>query len=150
MNSEPNSEPNTSGLILARVYLAVVGLLYIVLALWCSIEPKQTSQQVGFTLNGDSGSSEFITIYGGLEFGMALIFLLPLIRAEATRFALLNCLVIHGSLVVFRAATLLIYRDVGATTAKLAIGEWVIFLLGLVLLAFFQRSKPEGQLSVMR
>lgn len=117
---------------IARVFLAFVGLLYLALAIWCSIAPNPVSQKVGFTLNGDSGRSEFITVYGGLEFGLALLFLLPLLNTEATRFSLLSCILIHGSLVAFRSASLLLNRGFGSTTGKLAVGEWVILLLASV------------------
>lgn len=117
---------------IARIYLAVVGLLYLGLAGWCSFAPAQTSHKVGFVLDGDAGASEFITVYGGLEFGLALIFLLPLLNADAARFSLLTCVLIHGSLVAFRSVSLLIYRDAGTMTRQLAIGEWAILLTALI------------------
>lgn len=114
---------------MTRFYLAVVGLLYIGLALWCSFDPATTSKKVGFTLNGDSGQSEFLTVYGGLEFAMGLIFLLPLLRPEATSFSLLSCLLIHGSLVAFRTISFVLYRNISGMTTSLATGEWVILIV---------------------
>lgn len=114
---------------IARIYLTVVGLLYLALAVWCSFDPQTTSKKVGFELQGGTGRSEFLTVYGGLEFGMALAFLLPWLKPDATEFALLACLVMHASLVVFRSISLLLNEDVGQMTYQLAIGEWVILLL---------------------
>ena len=45
----------------AKIFLAVVGLVYLALALWCSIDPKTTSEKVGFQLQPGSGQSEFVT-----------------------------------------------------------------------------------------
>ncbi len=49
-----------------RIFLAIVGAAYILLAGWCSLMPDKTSKAVGFTLQPGSGQSEFLTVYGGL------------------------------------------------------------------------------------
>ena len=120
----------------ARVFLAIAGVLYAGLGIWCTLAPKSTSRKVGFSLEGDSGMSEFITVYGGLEVGLALIFLLPLYSPEATRYSLLSCLLVHACLVIFRAGSLLLHRDFGPFTLKLAAGEWIIFLAALAIWFF--------------
>ena len=61
---------------LERAFLAIVGALYAGLAAWCAVAPASTSKTVGFELQGGSGRSEFLTVYCGLELGMALVFLL--------------------------------------------------------------------------
>ena len=60
-------------MIRAKIFLAVVGLVYLALALWCSIDPATTSEKIGFQLQPGSGQSEFVTIYGGLELALSLI-----------------------------------------------------------------------------
>lgn len=116
---------------MAKIYLTIVGLLYAGLAVWCVTAPVTTSAKVGFTLNGDTGRSEFMTVYGGLEFGLALVFLLPLVRSGSVSLILLNCILIHASLVAFRLISLAMYRDAGSTTYKLAGGELLILLVGI-------------------
>lgn len=128
---------------MARIYLTIVGLLYAALAVWCVTAPVTTAAKVGFTLDEDTGRSEFMTVYGGLEFGLALVFLLPLIRSGATSLALLNCILIHASLVVFRVASLLMYREAGSTTYKLAGGELLILLAG-VCVWYFTSAESRG------
>jgi hypothetical protein len=125
---------------LPRLYLAAIGLLYLALAFWCTFDPETTSQKVGFTLNGDSGRSEFMTVYGGLEFGMAVIFLMPFVRPDLLTGSLLACVAIHAALVVFRGISLVMYSDFAAFTGRLAIGEWVIFLIGLAVCFFELRG----------
>ena len=115
-----------------KIYLLIVGLTYLGLAIWCATAPATTSAEVGFTLQGDSGRSEFITVYGGLEFGMALLFLIPWLRSEWLPFSLLACVLIHGSLVLFRTASFLGHSNIEPLTQKLALGEWVIFLTGAI------------------
>jgi hypothetical protein len=125
-----------------RVFLAGVGILYAYLAAWCSLSPQETSNLVGFTLQPGSGQSEFLVVYGGLELGLALILLWPLIRPEAAKLALVNCTLIHGCLVVFRTASFGMFTGIQPMTWKLAAGEWVIFLAGALLL-WATRKRPN-------
>jgi hypothetical protein len=113
---------------MARIFVSLVGGLYVLLGLYCSLLPARASKTVGFQLLPGSGQSEFVTVYGGLEVGMGLIFLWPLIRPGETEFAIRACLMIHGCLVLFRGIGFAMFRELEPITYKLAIGEWVIFL----------------------
>lgn len=125
---------------LARIYLALVGLLYAGLAAYCSLKPADAARKVGFERLGDSGKSEFLTVYGGLEFGLALLLLAPLVRPATTGYALFACIAVHGSLVAFRAVSVALHRDISPFTTRLAVGEWVIFLLSLAVWWWVRRS----------
>ena len=124
---------------IAKTYLVIVALLYLGLALWCSFQPNVTSEKVGFQLVGGSGKSEFLTVYGGLEFGLALVLLASLAKPETVGFGVIACVLIHASLVVFRSIGFFYFRDFESITYKLAIGEWVITLVGIAII--FVRSK---------
>jgi hypothetical protein len=115
-------------------FLTAIGVLYAGLALWCSFQPRVTSQTVGFELVPGSGQSEFLTVYGGLELGLALIFLWPWVRPQSTEFALTSCLLVHACLVLFRTASFLTYSGISTSTYKLAAGEWVIFVASAILM----------------
>ena len=122
-----------------RIFLAVVGAAYLLLAVWCSLRPAQTSQSVGFTLSPGSGQSEYLVVYGGLELGLGIVFLWPLFDAERSAFALSVCLILHGCLVLFRSAGFLLYSGIHTTTYILAVVEWSIFL-GAAALTWWRRS----------
>ena len=109
-----------------KIFLAVVGVAYIVLAAWCAIRPDQTSSSVGFELNSGAGQSEFPVVYGGLELALGLAFLLLLVREEYLPFALLLCLIFHVCLVVFRTISFAMFAGIPSTTYILAGVEWVI------------------------
>ena len=121
-------------MMISRIYLALIGIVYLYLAGWCSLMPVQTSGLVGFELKPGSGQSEFLVIYGGLELAMALIFLLPLIRPSQLQSSLLTCLIIHACLVQFRTVSFFMYGDIQPMTQKLALYEWLIFLSAAVLM----------------
>ena len=112
----------------ARIFLAVVGLTYIYLAAWCSLQPAQTSQLVGFDLKAGSGQSEFLVIYGGLELALALLFLRPFVQPKQLQASLQSCLIIHACLVLFRSASFFMYSGIPSMTRNLAFYEWMIFL----------------------
>lgn len=122
---------------LARLFLAAVGVLYLTLAVWCSIDSSGTSELVGFTLLPGSGQSEFLTVYGGLEMALGIIFLWPLYRREHTDCSLWVCLVLHGCLVVFRSIGFVSFDEFTTMTYKLAAGEWAIF--GTTLAIYWRR-----------
>lgn len=115
----------------SRLFLTLVGLAYGGLALWCVARPQQTSASVGFRLTPGSGESEYLVVYGGLQVGLGLWFLLPWLRPHETFSTLLACLTIHASLVAFRSLGFLWYSGFGATTYAIAAVEWLI-LLGAV------------------
>ncbi|MFK7765701.1 MAG: DUF4345 family protein [Mariniblastus sp.] len=125
---------------IAKIYLIAAALVYFALAIWCSVSPGVTSDKVGFELKGGSGQSEFMTVYGGLEFGLALILLCSVFRSDTTTFGLIACILIHGSLVLFRTISIFLFDGIEPMTYKLATGEWVIFLLGLAILWFSRNS----------
>lgn len=117
---------------MARLFLICVGIAYIGLGIWCAASPESTSNAVGFELKPGSGQSEFLTVYGGLEVGLGLVFLWPLFRPDEVRFPLAVCVVVHASLVGFRTLGFFLYSDVGSTTWILAAIEWSIFVSSAV------------------
>ena len=129
-------------MIFSKIFLALSGMLYAGLAVWCSVSPAVTSEKVGFEIKPGSGQSEFLTIYGGLEMGMALIFLLPLVHSEFLFSSMIACVLIHACLVAFRTIGFFLYSDFSSITYKLAAGEWVILILGIICLLSFKESAP--------
>ena len=118
----------------AKIYLLAVASIYFGLAIWCSVSPTTTSQKVGLAIKGGSGQSEFMTVYGGLEFGIACVFALGVVRSETVGLAVLACVIIHGALVLFRSMSFFMFRDIDSFTYKLAAGEWLITILGVAIL----------------
>lgn len=113
---------------LVRIFLAVVGAAYAVLALWCALLPRSTSRSIGYELQPGGGQSEYFVVYGGLQVALGLIFLAPLLRPEYAMPSLEACLLIHALLVLMRTISFFLYPGIGSTTYFLAASEWVIFL----------------------
>ncbi len=113
---------------MVRAFLAGVGILYLVLAVICSVRPMQSARLVGLEIRPGSGQSEFLTLYGGLEFALGVLFLLPILRPAQAEAAIWTCLILHAGLVIFRSVSFLMYSGIEPATYKLAVGEWLIFL----------------------
>jgi len=111
-----------------RIYLTIVGLAYLGLAAWCAVQPAKTAAAVGFQLQPGSGQSEYFTVYGGLQTALGLLFLWPWLRSGDAGFVLGQCVAIHGTLVVFRAVSFVMYAGIPQMTYLLAATEWIIFL----------------------
>lgn len=127
----------------ARIYLAIVGLLYAGLALYCAGKPAEAARKVALAPDGAAGRSEFFTVYGGLEFGLAIALLLPLVLSGMTAYALYMCIAVHAALVVFRGISIAWYRpslDPSLLYTRLVIGEWVILLSAVAVWWFFVRK----------
>lgn len=125
---------NQSSAVPARIFLLLAGLLYLALAVYCTVRPQAAAETVHLAPEGAGGQSEFLVIYGGLELAMAVLFILPVFGLYPQRPALITFLVIHGLLVSFRTVSFFLYGPLPSSTTKLAIGEWVLFIGGLLLL----------------
>ena len=127
----------------ARIFLAMVGSVYLALATWCSMAQERTAKAVGFELTGGSGQSEFLVVYGGLELALGVAFVMPLLRKKMDpRPALQLCTLVHGCLVAFRSVSFSLFVEIGSTTYLLAGGEWLLFLASAFLL---RRREPAGR-----
>lgn len=125
---------------LIKIFLTVVGLLYVALGVWCAAAPATTSKKVGLERINESGRSEFFTVYGGLEVGLGATLIVLAAQSSTLSSGLIACLLIHGGLVLFRAISFSLYDAMKGLTLNLAIGEWVIFLASLALLIASRRS----------
>jgi hypothetical protein len=116
--------------------LLTIGVVYVLLGVWCTLRPSVTSEAVGFRLVGDGGKSEFVTVYGGLEVGLGLAMIVTAVVPELRPGGLVFALVLSAALPCFRIPTLLTL-SVPRTTWILA-GVEVVFV-ALLLLAWLRR-----------
>lgn len=115
-------------------YLAFNAVLYTLFAAWCALAPKQTSEFLGLTYSTPAGESEYLTVYGGLQAGLAVFFALATFLPEHRKSALLMSLALYGGLVALRtiAGLRLGFGELG--NARFAYGlELVLLIVALVL-----------------
>ena len=114
-----------------KMLLTVVGAAYLGLAIWCVANPEGTAKAVGFQLEGGSGKSEYLTVYGGLQLALGLLFLQVWFRPAKTSAMVELCLVVHACLVLARGFSLLTVPGIASLTKGLAAGEWAILIWSL-------------------
>lgn len=120
-----------------RVLIAV-GLLYGLSGMWCAIRPLLAAEYVGYSLTSPVGIGEFVSVYGGLQLGLAAAMLTLAGQATAIRHGLLFSAIFSSVLAFVRVVSLLIY---GYSEAH--IGFFILeAVLALVLVAAYIKC-PE-------
>lgn len=88
-----------------RAYLLLNALIYFVFSVWCTIAPDKTARNIGFDFRSGSGRSEYLTVYGGLQLGMALFFLIAGLRSDYQTGGLVFALCLYSAIIAFRLFT---------------------------------------------
>ena len=123
-----------------QAFLFINALLYVAFALWCTVLAEKTAGVLGLSFRSGSGKSEYITVYGGLEFGVAMFFLLTAWKPELRQAGLFFAMLFYGGLVLWRIPTLLLVPGVQPTTYAFAAVE-AAFLVWVVVIWLMQ-SRP--------
>jgi len=118
---------------MAKIFLIVNGVLYVALALWCTLLPTQTSQAIGFGLPNNSARSEYIVVYGGLELAMGAFFLLCAFKQNMTEAGLWFALLTYGCLMLYRWSTIFALKDLSAFIYTMVVVETTMTALSAYL-----------------
>lgn len=122
------------------IYLWANALLYAVFSLLCSLRLTATSQSMGFLALDRGGRSEFLTVYGGMELGLALMFAWLAWRPELHRTGLAIALLIYAPMVIFRLIGWIRLWPVQHTTLGTGLLEIALLLIALILWFAFRRA----------
>ena len=108
------------------IYLWTNAVVYIAFALWCTMAPTRTAHAAGYLALDNSGISEYLTVYGGLQAGVALFFGMlamdPRYHILGLRFALL----LYVPIVLFRLVSVTMNWPISGTTMTVAAMELVL------------------------
>lgn len=111
-----------------KAYLFLNAALYAIFVVWCTVMPTATAKALGLSFNSGSGKSEYITVYGGLEFGVAVFFLLAAIKPELRSAGLLFAVLFYAGLVLWRIPTLILVPGIQRTTYLFAGFEFALLV----------------------
>ncbi|MDJ0975648.1 MAG: DUF4345 family protein [Planctomycetota bacterium] len=98
---------------MAVAFLWINAVMYLGFSVWCTVLPTKTAEAIGFAFSKASGKSEYVTIYGGLEMGLALFFLFTALSPSLRTAGLLFALVLYGCLALWRIGTVLSIDELG-------------------------------------
>jgi hypothetical protein len=123
----------------AAIYLWINAFLYLIFALWMTVLPQTTSRAVGYLSLSNSGRSEFLVVYGGLQLGLALFFAWTAYQSPRHTVGLVFALFLYAPIVLYRVITVVRFSPVekatlvvGALEVLLLVGAVTILLLGRV------------------
>ena len=114
-------------------YLWINAAIYLLFSLWCTVRPTQTAQAAGFQVLDNSGRSEFLVVYGGLQLGLAAFFALLALAPDLHRLGLLFALAIYTAIVVYRVVTVIVYWPVSGVTLGIGVMEVALLVAALLL-----------------
>ena len=108
------------------LFLWINAIAYAGLSLLCVVRLRATAASLGYTSLGSGGVSEFATVYGGLQLGLALFFAVCAMNPAMQRNGLVFALCLYVPLAVFRTISLLATGGSGVT--------WSVFALEVTLM----------------
>jgi len=113
--------------------LRLVGVLYLLSGLLCVLQVDDASLYLGIGLQSVLAHSEFMTVYGGLQLGLAASMLLGSWLKRAREGVLFMSMILSCVLAGARIASFVIYPDLAKVDAA-----WVLLVLelGIALLLF--------------
>lgn len=118
---------------MTALYLWLNAGAYLVFAVWCTLRWASTSAAIGYVQLDGSGRSEYLTIYGGLQLALAIVFALAALRHEHHRSGVLLALVLYGAIVPFRWISVATLGPVGKGTLVLGVLEIALLVWAAVL-----------------
>lgn len=115
------------------VYLYGNAALYVVFAAWCTIARRSTSQGLGYEALSNSGHSEYLVVYGGLQLGLALFFGYVASQSGLHRAGLIFALALYAPIVLYRVVTVFSFWPVRGMTLGVAALEVALLLAAIAL-----------------
>lgn len=117
---------------MATLYLYLNAAIYVVFSLWCSFAATGTARSLGFTAMTRSGEAEYLTVYGGLQMGLAIIFG-GLAWIGEIRTGLFIALALYAPLVLWRIVGVSLHWPVANTTLYVAALEASMLIVAALL-----------------
>ena len=125
---------------MAAAYLWFNAAMYLGLALWCTVRADAAAKALGYEQLSADGRTEFLTIYGGLEFALAAVFGCLAYNHLAWPLGMLFSAILYGSLVAWRLYGFWRHRPRSPMIRRLAVGELVLLLIPLAMIPTLRGS----------
>jgi hypothetical protein len=124
-----------------KFYFWLNAALYLLFALWCTFGKDQTAKASGYLELNNSGWSEYLVIYGGLQLGLAGFFAYLASNEAYFRVGVMFSIMLYIGIVIFRLTSIYAYWPVRKPTLVIA-GMEVLLLIGaLVALTLLQQQR---------
>lgn len=118
---------------MVSLYLYANAALYAIFALWCTFAREKTAQSIGYLTRSNAGNSEYLTVYGGLQWGMAVMFATLAAHEAPASLALFISIGLYVPIVVYRWITVVRFSPVGGMVKGVAVLETALLLAAVAL-----------------
>lgn len=109
-------------------YLWLNAAIYFAFAIWCILQRNKTANSSGYLYLNNSGWSEYLVIYGGLQIGLGLFYIYLALNPIFYHLGLVFSMLIYIPIVFFRGVTIYKFRPV--TRVTISVGFMELLLLG--------------------
>lgn len=116
-----------------RAYLLTNAGLYALFAVWCTLKPSSTATSLGYVSRNAAGESEYLVIYGGLQFGLAAFFWWAARESSTQLSGLVFALCLYVPIVIYRVITVIKGWPLPGLTLSVAALEIGLLLWGLLI-----------------
>jgi hypothetical protein len=113
-------------------YLYLNAALYLIFAVWQTLSPWKTATALGFESLANSGRSEFLVIYGGLQLGLAAFFAWTAMSESTQRVGLIFALCLYAPLVLYRVVTVVKFWPVKGLTVGVGCLEASLLIAAII------------------
>lgn len=117
---------------MTTAFLYLNAAIYFAFSLWCTLAASTTAQSLGFLSMSPSGKAEYLTVYGGLQMGLAIIFGWTAWSGEL-RFGLIVAMALYAPLVLWRVGALSVHGPLAPVTLYVAGLELAMLIVAGVL-----------------
>lgn len=126
---------------MAMLFLWFNAVTYAVFALWCTVRLESTSSALGYKSLSPSGHSEYATVYGGLQWGLALIFAMFAMKPDLHRVGILAAMLLYAPIVLHRVVSVARHAPVDKLTYAVAALETVMLVASVAIwLVLYQKT----------
>jgi hypothetical protein len=112
----------------ATIYLWVNSGLYLIFSVWCLIKTTTTAKFAGLSFINGSGKSEYLTVYVGLDAGLAVFYAITALKHEYTDIGIIFSLALYIGIVLVRTITLFTIPNIEKGTYIIAALEWALLI----------------------
>jgi hypothetical protein len=116
-----------------KLYLIINAAVYAALAVFCTARHGAAARGSGYTALSDGGHSEYLTVYGGLQLGLAVAYAWTATNAALIRPALIFSVCLYLPIVIYRVITVFLFKVRSPVTLGTGALEFILLVAALVL-----------------
>lgn len=117
-----------------QIYLYINAFFYFVFSVWCVMKLYATSNFLGYQFVDNSGKVEYMTVYGGMQLGFSVFFIIMAYYPSLNNAGLIFSVAIYSCIVILRTISALYFGNIQNATYMVGALEYILCIWGIILL----------------